>query len=71
MAEKNIDYKVIFSDDDIVVFNKRSGLLIAQDRYNPDAPRLDLLASKEFGKLYAVHRIDKDTSGLIDRKSVV
>ena len=46
MAEKNIDYKVIFSDDDIVVLNKRSGLLIAQDRYNPDAPRLDLLASK-------------------------
>ena len=65
MAEKKIDYKVIFSDDDIVVLNKRSGLLIAQDRYNPDAPRLDLLASKEFGKLYAVHRIDKDTSGLI------
>ena len=65
MAEKNIDYKVIFSDDDIVVLNKRSGLLIAQDRYNPDAPRLDLLASQEFGKLYAVHRIDKDTSGLI------
>ena len=43
MAEKNIDYKVIFSDDDIVVLNKRSGLLIAQDRYNPDAPLLDLL----------------------------
>ena len=43
MAEKNIDYKVIFSDDDIVVLNKRSGLLIAQDRYNPDAPRVDFL----------------------------
>lgn len=65
MANKNFDYSVLYSDDDIVVLNKRSGILIAADRYNPDAPRLDLLAEKEFGKLYAVHRIDKDTSGLI------
>ena len=65
MANKNIDYKVIYSDESMVVLNKRSGILIAADRYNPDAPRLDVLAEKEFGKLYAVHRIDKDTSGLI------
>ena len=65
MGTKNSDYSVIYSDDDFVVLNKRSGILIAADRYNEDAPRLDLLAEKEFGKLYAVHRIDKDTSGLI------
>ena len=65
MATKNSDYSVIYADDDFVVLNKRSGILIAADRYNEDAPRLDLLAEKEFGKLYAVHRIDKDTSGLI------
>lgn len=65
MANKNLDYKVVFSDDSIVVLNKRSGILIAADRYNEDATRLDLLAQEEFGKLYAVHRIDKDTSGLI------
>ena len=59
------DYTVIFSDDDIVVLNKRSGLLIAADRYDADAPRLDLLAEAEFGKLFAVHRIDKDTSGIV------
>ena len=65
MATKNLDYSVLYSDEDIVVLNKRSGILIAADRYNEDAPRLDLLAQEEFGKLYAVHRIDKDTSGLI------
>ena len=65
MATKNNDYTTIFSDESIVVLNKRSGILIAADRYNEDAPRLDLIAEKEFGKLYAVHRIDKDTSGLI------
>ena len=65
MSAKNTDYTTIYSDDDLVVLNKRSGILIAADRYNPEAPRLDVLAEKEFGKLYAVHRIDKDTSGLI------
>ena len=59
------DYTVIYNDDDIVVLNKKSGLLIAQDRYNPSCPRLDLSAEKEFGKIYAVHRIDKDTSGIV------
>lgn len=58
-------YTTIFSDENFVVLNKRSGLLVAADRYDKDAPRLDTLAEKEFGKLYAVHRIDKDTSGLI------
>ena len=58
-------YSVIYSDDDIVVFNKKSGLLVAADRYDKDAPRLDVLAQEEFGTLLAVHRIDKDTSGLI------
>ena len=65
MPQKNLDYSVIYADNDIIVLNKRSGILIAADRYNEDAPRLDLLAQQEFGKLYAVHRIDKDTSGLI------
>jgi len=65
MATKNNDYTTIYSDESLVVLNKRSGILIAADRYNEDAPRLDLIAEKEFGKLYAVHRIDKDTSGLI------
>ena len=65
MVNKNNGYSVIYSDDDIVVLNKSSGVLIAQDRYNPTAPRLDLLAEKEFGRLFAVHRLDKDTSGVI------
>ncbi|MGN0729432.1 RluA family pseudouridine synthase [Treponema sp.] len=58
-------YTVIYSDDDIVVLNKKSGLLVAADRYDADAPRLDILAEKEFGSLFAVHRIDKDTSGIV------
>lgn len=58
-------YTVIYSDDAIVVFNKKSGLLTAADRYDSEAPRLDTAAESEFGRLFAVHRIDKDTSGLV------
>lgn len=62
-------FTVLYQDDHIVAVNKSSGLLVAADRWDPDAPRLDLLASKELctgnGRLYAVHRIDKDTSGIV------
>ena len=40
MVNKNNGYSVIYSDDDIVVLNKSSGVLIAQDRYNPLHPAL-------------------------------
>lgn len=59
------DYTTIFSDDDILVLNKRSGLCVAADRYDADAPRLDVAARAEFGNVLAVHRIDKDTSGIV------
>ena len=62
---KNTAYTEIYHDDNIVVLNKSSGILTAADRYNPDIPRLDLEAEKEFGRLFAVHRIDKDTTGLM------
>ena len=64
MAKQN-GYTTIYTDDSIVVLNKMAGILIAADRYDENAPRLDLLAQEEFGRLYAVHRIDKDTSGII------
>ncbi|MDR2897358.1 MAG: RNA pseudouridine synthase, partial [Spirochaetaceae bacterium] len=58
-------FTVVYQDDYIAVLNKRSGMLIAADRWDAEAPRLDLIAQEQLGKLYAVHRIDKDTSGLI------
>ena len=59
------DYTKLYDDEDIVVVSKRSGLLVAADRYDEGARRLDLAVEKEFGQLFAVHRIDKDTSGAV------
>ena len=67
--KQNEPFSVVYQDEHIVVLNKSSGLLVAADRWDPDAPRLDLLATKALcsgdERLYAVHRIDKDTSGLV------
>lgn len=67
--KRNERFSVIYQDDYIAVLNKASGLLVAQDRWDPDAARLDVLATEELcregGRLYAVHRIDKDTSGIV------
>lgn len=67
--KRNELFSVVYKDEYIVVLNKSSGLLVAADRWDPDAPRLDTLATAELchegERLFAVHRIDKDTSGLV------
>lgn len=67
--KRNELYSIVYQDDSIAVLNKSSGLLVAADRWDPDAQRLDMLATDEIcgegERLYAVHRIDKDTSGLV------
>lgn len=65
MMKVTPNYTTIYSDDAIIVLNKRSGLLVAGDRYDSESPRLDLEAEKEFGKIYAVNRIDKEASGIV------
>ncbi len=56
---------VLYSDEDIVVVDKPVGLLAVPDRYDPDAPVATNLLKTDFGKLLVVHRIDKDTSGVL------
>lgn len=63
--KKNNTYTVLYEDSHFIALNKASGILTAQDRYNPDLPRLDSILEPDFGKLFAVHRLDKDTSGVI------
>lgn len=69
---KKAPFTLIYADEDMIAVNKAAGLLVAADRWDIEAPRLDLLIQKELPqiaplcqKLYAVHRIDKDTSGIL------
>ncbi len=60
---------IIFEDDDIIVINKPEGLLtIASDKEkNETAYRLvtDYIQQKTGGRVFIVHRLDRDTSGIV------
>jgi 23S rRNA pseudouridine1911/1915/1917 synthase len=55
---------IIFEDDDFVALNKPSGLLSIPDREGKEVSLKSLLQEK-YGQIFTVHRLDKDTSGLI------
>lgn len=55
----------IYEDDHMVAFNKPSGLLSIPDRFNADIPNLFKLAAQMYEQIFVVHRLDKDTSGII------
>ncbi|HOX30745.1 MAG TPA: RluA family pseudouridine synthase [Spirochaetales bacterium] len=56
---------VLFSDESILAVDKPAGMLSIPDRYDPEAPVASAALAAAWGRLYAVHRIDKDTSGVL------
>jgi RluA family pseudouridine synthase len=62
--QRNI-IKKIFEDDDILVVSKPAGMLSVPDRYDRDLPNLKSIFRKEYGEIFVVHRLDKDTSGIM------
>ena len=61
----DIEYQVIFIDQDILAVNKPSGLRTIPDGYQPLLPCLAGQLRKDFGQIFVVHRLDKDTSGVV------
>lgn len=65
MKNQSKKVETIYEDDFVIVMNKPSGLLSIPDRYDPTLPNLYGLLQKKLGQVFIVHRIDKDTSGVI------
>ena len=57
--------QIIYVDEALIVINKPSGLLTIRDGYNPDLPTVKSLLEQEFGSCWIVHRLDKETSGVL------
>jgi 23S rRNA pseudouridine955/2504/2580 synthase/23S rRNA pseudouridine1911/1915/1917 synthase len=55
---------IIFENDQFVVVNKPSGLFSIPDRFGKEIS-LKILLKEKYGEIFTVHRLDKDTSGLI------
>lgn len=56
---------ILFEDDVIIAINKPAGLLVLPDRFDIERLNLYSLLKEIFGSIFVVHRIDKDTSGVI------
>lgn len=56
---------VIWHDDALLVVNKPAGLPTLVDGYDPQAPFLVGILKKEWSPLWVVHRLDRQTSGII------
>lgn len=60
----NVKELIIAETENWVALNKPSGLLSIPDREGKEVS-LKVLLKEKYGDIYTVHRIDKDTSGLI------
>lgn len=57
-------FEIIFEDDFLIAINKPSGLLSIPDREGKEISLKTILQEKR-GEIFTVHRLDKDTSGVI------
>jgi 23S rRNA pseudouridine955/2504/2580 synthase/23S rRNA pseudouridine1911/1915/1917 synthase len=55
---------IIFENHQFIAVNKPSGLLSIPDRLGQELSLKELLKNS-YGEIYTVHRLDKDTSGII------
>lgn len=57
---------ILHEDEAIIAVDKPAGLLTIPDRHNPDIPSLHkTLEARRGERLWIVHRLDKETSGVI------
>jgi tRNA pseudouridine32 synthase/23S rRNA pseudouridine746 synthase len=65
IPEIRISDHILWMDEAILLVNKPSGMLTIRDGYNPDLPYLGQILAKEFGQVWVVHRLDRETSGIM------
>lgn len=56
---------ILYQDPYFLAVEKPSGLLTIPDGYIRDLPNLKSMLVTEYGKIWTVHRLDKDTSGIV------
>ena len=56
---------ILYADQDLLAIDKPAGILAIPDRWDPNIPVAQQLLQSQFGTLLPVHRIDKDTTGVL------
>ncbi len=58
--------EIIYQDKDIVIVNKPAGVLVIPDQHTNENKTLVGMLKKQIGqKIWVVHRIDRDTTGVL------
>jgi 23S rRNA pseudouridine1911/1915/1917 synthase len=65
MMKKPSKIEILFEDKDIIVLSKPSGVFSIPDRYEKKAFNLYNYLKRKYGNIFTVHRLDKDTSGIM------
>jgi 23S rRNA pseudouridine1911/1915/1917 synthase len=60
-----ISLDIILENDELVAVNKPSGMLSIPDRHDEALPSLQKTLREQYGNIFTVHRLDRDTSGII------
>lgn len=58
-------FSIIFENEDFIAINKEAGMLTIPDRHDEMQSSLYKILNQKYGKIFIVHRLDRDTSGLI------
>jgi 23S rRNA-/tRNA-specific pseudouridylate synthase len=61
----DLDSIVLWQDDTLLVVNKLAGIAFLAEGWDPHKPYLTGLLREQFGRLWNVHRLDKETSGVL------
>ncbi len=57
--------EILFSDDDLIIVNKPANYLTIPDRHDATKPNVLGFLKEQFEEIFIVHRIDKETSGML------
>ena len=60
-----MEIDVLYKDDALLVVNKPAGLSTLPHGYNPTLPHIKSVLEHQFGPLWIIHRLDKETSGVL------
>lgn len=63
MTEKNPT--ILYADANLLVIDKPAGVLSIPDGYDHAVPYLGRMLEPSYGRLWVVHRLDKETSGVL------
>lgn len=61
-----MNLEILYQDEDIIVVNKPAGITVIPERFNTEALSINKALEEKLGqKVWVVHRLDRDTSGVL------